>query len=933
MGLKTLKIFIFLLSLITIIPGFASDMEDANRDYLYGVLPCGLTYYIRHTPNPVNFYLVERAGSLNEEDSQSGLAHFLEHLAFKGTRHFPERTLIDYLQSKGVSFGADLNAVTSFDKTTFRIENVPADPNLIDTCLLILKDWSGDLLLENEKIDAERAVIEQEWRTTGSLQKRIREKLSSQLLPPHHPYAYKTPIGNMDVVRNFKYQELKDFYKKWYRPELQAVIVEGTIDPEVILKKIKMLWSDSGAASEVPEFVAPTVPFSPEPIAAIASDRDIRGNSIDIVFFSPENIKYSSKETFEKRNLAQSMIASMLAARLREKSHENNPPFRSPGVYYDTYTVAQNTPALTVGASFPGEDPTEAINAIGYELHRVATLGFTEEELQQQKNELVGRLEFFESGNATQNNLSSQFIDNFTKGTPIVTLADRVCILKDFIETLNLSEINRSAAEDLHPEGDNTAIILRVNSDMDSPSTMELVSAYKNALDQEVEEYKWKPAEIFTAELMEATPAKGKVVEEQEIGIPGVKKWRLSNGASVYLWPSDSSGFINISAVSRGGYSKIPADNFVEYTVMNTVMDMSGLGGYPAQTIKKIIAPKQLTYSAKVDALTESFSGRASMQDIEDLLQLMYLRFTTFPKDSLMFENWRNNFKANLVANEKSPYSAVMDSISMLLNSQNPRMGRMNAVMMDSLDYDKVIRLYAERFGNASDFDFIFTGDINEEKIKDLAETYIASLPSSGNKKREKFDAGTFSTPAEYKGLFQVEMATGIPKTTVMQTRNTEDTYSLKNRLIFRIMQDLLTVALQKEIRDNLGGAYSIHVEGDISRVPENLLSLYINFDTNPDKAERMVEAIDATIRNFANSTPDVAMIEGIKRNISDEYQRFAAGAEFKMNVLKDYLLYDTLEALEYDNILGEITAEDIMNTAGKVADAPTVVTILLEGK
>ncbi|MCH5227372.1 MAG: insulinase family protein [Muribaculaceae bacterium] len=912
-----------------------ADALQPSSTYLHGTLTNGLTYYIRHTEdnnNRVNFYLVEKAGSLNEDRAQSGLAHFLEHMAFNGTRNFPARSIIEILQENGVRFGPDLNAVTSFDKTTFRIENVPAEPGLIDTCLMILKDWSDGLLLQDKEIDAERGVITEEWRTTASLQKRIREKLASQLLPPGHPYAVKTPIGNIGNVNSFHPKALKDFYYKWYRPELQAVIVEGDIEPEKILHILQTLWSESALEEPIPFFITPRVPMISFPKVAIVDDPEIRLASYDIQFIEP----YGSHWDGDKRitnEYMRDMVASMIADRLREKVREEDPPFRAPASFNDTYTLATSVPAYSVGASGPFSPSHEPLAAIVYELKRAYDYGFTDEELNRKIEDLKNSLNYSQKLNPRAQKMAPLFTDNFIRGHKIIAQEEKNRILSEFIDTVSINSLNLIAREMIHRNGENTVVILRINSDQKpkSLSRESLLNFYIDAWDIETEPYVTKemqPKEI--KELMTDLPSPGKILAENTTIFPDVTQLDLSNGARVFLWPTDSD-IKRISAISKGGYSLMEASDFPQYSQMNYVVTLGGFGGHSAEELQEILAGKQISYNAYVDTLTEGFEGTTS-EDPETLMQLLYLRFTSFGQDKEAFENWLQSYRKELQGRRYSPYVAITDSISSTLYGRNnPRMPLQSESLADSINYDSIQHLFAQRFGNAADFDFILTGDFDKEEIKKLIELYLASLPGDPSEPRENFDNTIFPVPKAHRGRFRFSMPMNAPKTSVVHTVNTKKEYNLKNRLVFLILQEILADQYLKDIRESQGGSYNVNVSGDISRIPMNLLTLYISFNTNKEQASGLIDLVNEGLLKIATKGPDEKLIAGIKKNLRQNFISYNKTDDFKVNLIKDYLLYDTLESRDYLDILNNINIEDIQKFAIDLARAPTVIDLITD--
>lgn len=915
-------------------------------DFLYGKLENGLTYYVRQSlkqPGKANFYLIEKAGSINETPEESGLAHFLEHLAFKGTTHFPGTSLIDSLAARGVEFGPDLNAATSFDKTTFRIENVATDMPNIQECLLVLRDWGGGLLLLDEDINAERGVITEEWRTTSSPTKRIRAQLATQLLEPGNPWATHPPIGNMEVVDTFQTDQLRNFYNKWYRPDLQAVVVEGDINPEETVRIIQENWANTKPEDETPIFIYPKAPEADSALVALAFDRDLRQNSIDIQFYEPSGKKFLSTEEYEIRKTGQDLVATMIGARLRKRLEADEKPFMAPGSYFDEYTVMANVPAFTLGATFSGDNWEKALEALATESKRVTEHGFSPEETDFFLHDLREQSAYLESLDPRKYNLSDQFINNFIYGEPIIDLQSRRAYLKEFINRADTALLNSLAREMIHSDGHNTAIMIRgkdlkhFTSEEDGEALKrEIKTKFQQSLVAETEPFEFiTPRIAETKEFMTELPRPGKIEREAPWILDGVKLLSLSNGSRVWLVSDSTARGVRVVGVSPGGYSRMSAEDYPQYSVMNEVMTLGGLGDLSADEVKRTSAAKQIEFSATVGPVSESFLGYAPAARLENLLQAMYLRFSTYPQNEEAFKAWQNNYRNGILRRQATKMGQISDSIAGLLyGSDNPRMPVPQPALADSADYGKINSLFKERFENVADFDFIIAGNFQEETLKPLIERYIASLPGDTLSLRESYDATSIPKPRPFKGEIKINSQGNSQgnsqATSITHTLNADVEYNLRNRLAFSILRDLLSDYLIREIRQKEGAAYRFDISGDISQAPSNLLTLVISFDTNEGKADKALEILNSAFGNIASEDIDPARFNGIKKRLQDDFSSYRPSSDFKVNLLKDYILQGTLETLDYPEILDSITPGDIKKLAATLAAAPTIVDLVV---
>lgn len=913
-----------------------------GENFYKGTLSNDLTYYVgrnRTEDGKINFYLIERAGSIVETPEERGLAHLLEHMAFNGTIHFPGSSLIEYLRTKGINFGRELNASTSFDKTVFRIENVPSQGENIDSCLLILYDWANAIQLSDEGIEKERGIIIEEWRSTDNEQKRIRNQISQQLLPCDHPYLTNTPIGDIEVIKNFPPEKLREFYKKWYRPDQQAIIVIGDIDPEDIIVKIKNLWKDINKPEYEVKYPSVDLPDNDSLLTAIALDPQIKSSSLDIQFRLPLTSEVEGpKKDSGKDEYIKQMISTLFASRLKNISRDEDLNLQGFGVYMGNYTAVALYPAFTIGASFRGRDWEGIMKTLVYELKRIYELGFNADEYEKIKNQILNS-EGAESNNYFSNSvLSTLCMDNFLTGKEINAKKDINKDYKYYATTTGIGEINRGIKNIINPAGHNTVVIIRANDKALEmlPVATELKENYYQNWKAEVKPYVAQQKIIKQAgndskDLMADYPSSGSVIDEFFDESHGWTILHLSNESKVYLKKTNNEDRrILLSAVSQGGFSILKPEDYKDYSVMNSLSMFGGAGNLSARELSNFLAKKNINYSMGVDVLTEQFNGSSTAENLEDLFRLLYLRFTEIGLNRDLFNKWKEDFKIILENQRDSEEKSITDSISGWLYEGIDYIGKRGFVNnVEDIDYEKSISLFKDRYANASDFTFIIVGDFEIDKLKPLIERYLATLPSEPGKK-EQYNILYQPSPREGKHKIRVRAqrensATNVNHLVYFQLENT-----LKNRLILNIYNEILGDRLLKEIRENRGGTYNVRVQGSINRVPANLLSLSIDFDTNDENAELLLNAVEEVIEMLKENIDDKD-IPIYKRKLKEDFQKDYNKNFFQMEILKDHILYSSEEFFDYENILDSITIMDLQDISEKIGHSPTVLDVIID--
>lgn len=652
-----------------------------DKNVRIGQLDNGLTYYIRHNKLPENraeFYIAQKVGSILEEPQQRGLAHFLEHMAFNGTKNFPGDDkglgVIPWCETVGIKFGTNLNAYTSIDETVYNISNAPIDrAGVLDSCLLVLHDWSNYILLKDDEIDKERGVIREEWRSRNSGMLRV----YTDLLPTIYPgdkYADCMPIGSIDVINNFPYKDIRDYYHKWYRPDLQGIVIVGDIDVDAVEAKLKAIFADVQKAVNPAERVYYPVADNKEPIVAIGTDKEVDDPSIEVYF------KQDATPDSEKNNVGYlasqymtSMITSMLNARLSELTQSANPPFTRAYSSYGNFFVAKTKEALNLSASSKADGIEKALKVLLQEAERARRFGFTESEYARARANYLQRLEsaYNEREKTKHGSYVREYVRNFLDAEPIPGIETEYAMMNQLAPNLPVQAINM-AIQQLVPDSNQVVIIAGPEKEgLKYPQKEEVIALLKGMKSLDLQPYVDK---VSDEPLMKEAPKGGKIVSEKEGEIYGSTKLVLSNGVTVYVKKTDfKADEIRMKGTSLGGKSLFPDKDALNFAVMDNVVAVGGLGNFSQVDLTKVLAGKKVSVRAGLGATTENVFGTCSPKDFETMMQLTYLTFTAPRKDMEAFESYKNRTKAELESAQANPLSSINDTLQKAMYNNHPR--------------------------------------------------------------------------------------------------------------------------------------------------------------------------------------------------------------------------------------------------------------------
>ena len=887
-----------------------------------GKLDNGMTYYIRHNEWPeqrADFYIAQKVGSMQEEESQRGLAHFLEHMCFNGTTHFPGDGLKSYLETIGVKFGENLNAYTSFDETVYNINNVPviSNPASLDSCLLILHDWSHDLLLEGKEIDKERGVINEEWRMRSSAQQRLYEKLFPALYEGSK-YANRMPIGTMDIVMNFPYDAIRSYYKKWYRPDLQGIVVVGDVDVDKVEQKIKTMFADIKPVENAPERVYFPVEKNKEPIFAVGKDKEQPRSMAYLMW------KQDVTPDAEKGNLGylltqyvQNAIATMFDGRVSEIIMKDNPPFIAGGMGYGDYIVSKTMDNFLAMALFKDNGHKDAIKAIYREVLRAYRHGFTETEYIRFKEELKSSLDNqYEKRNKVSNtSFCEEYYRHFLDNEPIPGIEWEHQVYPTLMDQIPLQVINQAFQSDSLDQNLAIMMMLTDKEGIVEPTKDEILSILKEVEAEEIEAYK---EEVSNEPLVDVAALKGSKIKKQAAGPWDSQVITLANGINIYVKKTDyQPNNISFDAESWGGMSLYKKD-------FNDLLNISfagkiGLGGwgqFSATDLQKKLAGKQASCSPTIGVRSEGLSGRCVTKDLETLLQLIYLNFTAPRRDDAAFSSTIQRTKSQLQNAELQPTSALQDSIVSTLYNNNDYARKAKAKDYDNISYDEAMKYYKERFANAADFTFFFTGDIDIEAAKPLFELYLGSLPVT-NKKEKYNQIDLKITDKNVTNVFQKKQET--PMAYCVFAYKAMMDHNLKNEIQLSMLDQIMNILFTETVREDEGGAYSVSVASNVSDYPEKFGLIQIVLPTAPEKRVKMTEVINNGIDKLVSEGPKAEVLEKVREYMLRSYDENVKTNGFWLNGIVTKVTENKDMITGYTDIVKAVTANDMKALAKKV--------------
>ena len=885
-----------------------------DKNVKIGHLENGLTYYIRHNAFPehvASFYIAQKVGSINENDDQRGLAHLLEHLAFNGTEHFKGNSLQDYLQSIGVEYGRNLNAYTSIDKTVYYFTDVPTTrTSAVDSCMLILKDWSNGISLTKEAINDERDVVHNEYRLRMVGQQLMLERNLPKLYQGEK-YGYRMPIGLMSVVDGCDPETLRAYYRKWYRPDNQAIIIVGDIDVDHVEAQIKKLFSGIKVPKNAAKVVPVPVADNDTAIYVIDKNKEQKFDMINIMMKTdayPDSLK--GNMAYLVMSYLRSVVGSMFDARLAEQTREADCPFLQGSAGIGSYLISGTKDAFSIsGVAKPGK-VKEAYAAFLREAKRVRDFGFTATEYARAKENFMSGIEtMYENRNKMKNEqFTTQYVDHFTDNEPIPSLEDEYKIYQMIVPSFTVEHIN-DAMKNLISETDTnfvSMVLMKEAEGVSYPTEQELAAIVKQVRGEKLEAY---VDNVKQEPLMASAPKAGSIKKVVENKVLGFKKLTLSNGAKVVLKKTDyKDNEIRVAGSANVGYSAFQNDP-VNAANASTVWEVSGLAGFTDNDLQKMLAGKQCSVGLTMSPFRHGIAGTSTPKDLETMMQLLYLSMTNLTKDEKAFENLKNTYVTVLSNKSNNPNMVYQDSIQSTLYLGNKLALLPNVEDIQNINYDRVLDMQKQLYGNAKDFTFYFVGNYDEKVLLPLIEQYIASLPNKGMKlKNQKIPYAK----GEVKNIFTKAMENPQSQAREMWFVKLP-AYTQKTAVLADISARLLEMKYLRSIREELSAAYSTGASCGLIFDYDGKLALTINgtAQLNPDKVDAAVpcffKGMEETI-----AAPDANDLQKVKEILLKQAGVDEKTNSYWMQVLSMYDLRKVDTHTNYREMVKSVTAQQI---------------------
>lgn len=829
-----------------------------DKEVRIGKLDNGLTYYIRHNEYPknqVDFYIAQKVGSILEEDNQRGLAHFLEHMCFNGTRNFPGSSMIKWLETVGVKFGYNLNAYTSVDETVYRISSVPTERiGVQDSCLMILSDWADGLLLEGKEIDEERSVIHEEWRSQLPPNMRIMEKLLPEIYPDSR-YGHRLPIGTMEVVDNFPHQALRDYYETWYRPDLQGIVVVGDIDVDRIEGKIKEMFSKIEKPVNPAERVYFPVADNEKPIVAFGSDKE-QDKYVAQIMFKYDALPDSLKGTMADVTTAYllDMAQMMLQVRLNEQGQKADAPFAAASAFYGEFIMAKTKQAFQFAMLPKGNSFDEGLKAVYREALRAKRGGFTTTEYARCRTEYLSQLEKAYNNRNQQENktLAESYVRNFIDKKPIPGIETEYQMMSMIVNQIPVEAVNQVFSQIV---SDKNLVILGMMPAREGescPKDEDILALLSQVEAENIAPY---VDNVKDEPLVSELPAAGKVVKENVLSDFGAKEWILSNGAKVILKKTDfKADEINMMAVAKGGTSVYGNDKAADLMFMPAVLEQHGLGSFTNSELTKLMAGKQVSLKVSLDDYVRRLSGNTTPKDLKTYMEMIYMTFTGLTVTPDEFTAMQNLYKGLIQNQAQNPNFVFQKKVQEYLYS-SPNKQVFGVSDIEKANREDILSIIREQLANAAEFTFVFSGNFDEAELKALVEQYIATLPSVKGKKQElKHSPAVEIKSGNEEKEFSLKME--VPQGSAAVIISGKMPYSFKNRLMASMSAQIISARLLSEVREKEGAVYSIYTQGSQDRLSEVSVVYQTIFQVKPEKKDRALEIIRSEFEKLAKETP-----------------------------------------------------------------------------
>jgi zinc protease len=893
-----------------------------------GKLENGLTYYIKQNKKPeqrIELRLAVNAGSVCETDGQQGLAHFVEHMCFNGTKNFPSNKIIDMLEEMGVKFGAELNAFTSFDQTIYMLK-VPTDKEeWINRGFQVLEDWAHQVTLDDNEIDKERGVIVEEWRLGLGADDRMQTKYIPVLLKGSK-YADRLPIGKVDVIKSFPHDTLRSFYKTWYRPDLMAVVVVGDIDPKVAEDKVKEYFGRIPSAVNPKARVEFPIPGNTDPLISVVTDKEAMDYSAIVFFKHPKSDKGLYGDYREQ--IMQTLYTGILNKRLREIAQKPESPFLGSGTGYGSF-IGRSVDAYQLMVSAKENQIEKSLEVVLTENERVRRFGFLASELEREKKDMLTMLEKMakEADKTESSSYADEYTRNYLDKEPIPGIQKEFEITREFLPGISVDEINKLGKELVTDDNIVALVTAQEKEGVNVPSESQVLDIIKSVKDMKIEAYAEK---VSDEPLLSEQPTPAIITRRSDNNEFGFTELIFGNGVRMILKSTDfKNDEILLSAYSPGGTSLYPDNDIMSAMLASTIVTQSGLGNYDYIGLQKKLSGNTAKLTPYINDLREGVNGSCSPKDLETMLQLNYLYFTGIRRDESAYNAYISRMRNMIKPLRANPQVIFSDTLTKIVSMNSPReIAIPTEAQFDQVNLDRLLAIYKDRFADASDFTYFMVGNFKVQEIIPLLEKYIGSLPSTGRKETWK-DV----EPGFPKGHVAVDVPKNSePQSLVAMVWKGDFKWKDKYRQGFAMLMNLLSIKLRESMREEQSGVYGVSFNGNPVKYPEPKYTITSSWGCNPDSISKLSQTLLDEMAKIKKEGPTTEDLNKVKETLIRERETKLKENNFWVSALQNLYLYgDRLLTLEeYKTYVNSFTSKDIKKVAGKYLDTEHYVKVAL---
>ena len=894
-----------------------------------GKLKNGLTYYLRHNAKEqglADFYIAQKVGSIQEEPRQRGLAHFLEHMAFNGTKHFPGKGkqlgIVPWCETIGVKFGANLNAYTSVEQTVYNISAVPLKrEGIADSCLLILNDWSHYLLLEDKEIDKERGVIHEEWRTRRA--GRAVQRLMEQAMPKVYKgtkYEDCMPIGSMDIVDNFPYQDLRDYYHKWYRPDLQAIIVVGDIDVDKMEKKIQKLFSKIPAPKNAAKREYYPVSDNDKMIVDIEKDKEqpvVLCHLYQKRDVTPDEQK--NDEKYLRGSYIDDLIGTMINDRLAELRQQAMPPYQSATGRASTFFLSRMKESFSLSVSCREDNILGGLIAAVGVTERARQHGFTQSELDMAKRLKLNHDErkYRERDDRRNSKYVSACIQHFLNSEPLLSMEQQLQLTQRFDREVTLAEVNEAVRE-LITDKNQVAILYAPDKEgLVLPTEQQIENVIVAAQQLTYAPYEERQ---LADKLIEHLPQPGSIVSEKDYK-HGFTEWTLSNGMKVYVKKTDfAADAVSMRMQADGGTSVFGDEDIPNFSLLNSAITDAGVGQFDAMTLRRMLTGKSVRVQPVVSSRGQIITGGVSLKDMPTMFELAHLYFTQPRRDTVAFAGLINRSHAFLTNRNASPKVDYNDSIRAILYGHHPRLEPVTQATLEKVDYDRILQMYRHLYSDASNFKTVIIGKYDEQQLRQLVCQYLATLPSTHQHEQVNWKNVPRIAAGSSVHRFNKKMATPLANVGIYHFADVP--FTPQSDLELDFLKRCLSIAYTDSVREEKGGTYGVSVDFGLEKDDKPSATLSISYNADPQRYEELNPIIYEQLQHIAKNGPVASSVEKVKQYLIKQYGQAVITNDYWSYIIWHELDDDADFDKDYCKMVEAMTPEKIQRMAQRLLDA-----------